>query len=1134
MLRVPLGNDVNVRWRINETDTNGASVPYNLEGHDLQVEIRIGLYVRTVTDFTVDGNLISFTYLGRDQKKYGPVTFWLIENAGKVGMHTLDKAGELELVDSTSKAGGASGSNNLAFQTLQLYSVLSVLEDSAIPETIARKTWVNGKLANYFTKTDADARYLQGVNWEDIGEKPSTLAGYGITDAKIQGGEVILGNGRIRPLTEHQSIAHLATKEEVGEKVDKVPGKSLSPEEFSSEEKSKLGGIASGAQVNVIEGIQKNGADLPITGKKVNIEVPTKTSDIQNDSDFTTNETVQGLLDVIRGKIPEQATSENQLADKAFVNSSVATNTANYISNNGQPFASLASLLAYAGAKTNNDYAFVVGVDAAGNTTYTRYKYNAATGRWAEEFVLNNSSFTAAQWGAIMSGITSALVEKLNALPTKTDLDAALGSKQGTISDLQEIRSGAQAGATAYQKPTTGIPNSDLSEETRNSLNKANTALQEHQNLDHLATKDELSSVANRTTSLEGSVEELLLGSHDHMAAAWAKEQMSPTAVKTAGDMSLVNFEFNLIDHNRNTDERSEPVGKLRRNNLLRFKDGSFAPVIGITAAMAAECMGNDLYLNGELYAASGAFDAESFYLTHCSWAAGQDGVVRLQHPVLRKGVADGDEVTHYLMPWETTSKDYSVMLGHDHQLYYMQNVEGTSGRVWNFITTAPKTWDGLGPVSVKPSAFSPSPVAVITDNGTRKSRCAFYAYDGESAVSGNGGAGDSGGFVTLLRNTGKTFPASSVMSQVTTMQYARNNNSDPSRNYPFAEGGWALYNLFVTWLEIKYGTRNLAGNGKFQSGISSNDACSSEATWRANGGVRCRPQGGDVWEYRAWSSAPSIVKKNANGEAPSNWSAFMNNYRPKEACMESQMAASFAVEAGVAEGVEFEMYGDTYTWASVPGTDNLEHGHMNAIIRSIRTGTFQAYNAAGESTTFEVEFCLRMSLYEGANLSGDIFRYWGGGLEIIGNCISNVGGHTGDPVDIFFEPDQLKWVTDTATSHNDGAAFVAESHYEKLASSLVKGNGYALADVPMTPWQVKNGAGFSQGMCHYCYTQNYWSTVIGARVRIGVRFAGIASNGYCAPHYVAAYSAAGNPDTHYGGSAQVLIGESAAAPQAQ
>lgn len=121
-------------------------------------------------------------------------------------------------------------------------------------------------------------------------------------------------------------------------------------------------------------------------------------------------------ITAIEGKIPSAASDQNQLADKSFVNSSVATNTANYISDNGEPFDSLADLEAYSGTLTNNDYAFVVGTDSAGNTTYTRYKYNATTGEWAEEYVLNNSSFTSTQWDAINSGITSGDVSKLTGL----------------------------------------------------------------------------------------------------------------------------------------------------------------------------------------------------------------------------------------------------------------------------------------------------------------------------------------------------------------------------------------------------------------------------------------------------------------------------------------------------------------------------------------------------------------------------------------------------------------------------------------------------------------------------------------------------------------------------------------------
>lgn len=101
--------------------------------------------------------------------------------------------------------------------------------------------------------------------------------------------------------------------------------------------------------------------------------------------------------------IPAAATSTNQLVDKNFVNSSIATNTAYFIGT----FNSVAELEAYSGTLTNNDYAFVATTDTAGNTLYDRYKYNSSTQDWAFEYELNNSSFTAAQWAAINSEITA-------------------------------------------------------------------------------------------------------------------------------------------------------------------------------------------------------------------------------------------------------------------------------------------------------------------------------------------------------------------------------------------------------------------------------------------------------------------------------------------------------------------------------------------------------------------------------------------------------------------------------------------------------------------------------------------------------------------------------------------------------
>lgn len=148
-----------------------------------------------------------------------------------------------------------------------------------------------------------------------------------------------------------------------------------------------------------------------------------------------------------------------------FVNSSVSTSTANFIGT----FNSVAELEAYSGTITNNDYAFVISTDSAGNTVYNRYKYNGSA--WGFEYALNNSSFTAAQWATIQSGLTASDKTKLDGIEAganKTVVDAnlsqtstnpvqnktinaALATKQDTIADLTDIRSGAAAGSTAVQ-----------------------------------------------------------------------------------------------------------------------------------------------------------------------------------------------------------------------------------------------------------------------------------------------------------------------------------------------------------------------------------------------------------------------------------------------------------------------------------------------------------------------------------------------------------------------------------------------------------------------------------------------------------------------------------------------------------
>lgn len=114
----------------------------------------------------------------------------------------------------------------------------------------------------------------------------------------------------------------------------------------------------------------------------------------------------KAAVNTIQALIPATASATNQLADKDFVNSSIATATAEFRGS----FTSLDELKATSG--NLNDYAFYLHTDNIGNKVVDRYKWTTAG--WIYEYTLNNSSFTAEQWAALNSAITATLVQSYN------------------------------------------------------------------------------------------------------------------------------------------------------------------------------------------------------------------------------------------------------------------------------------------------------------------------------------------------------------------------------------------------------------------------------------------------------------------------------------------------------------------------------------------------------------------------------------------------------------------------------------------------------------------------------------------------------------------------------------------------
>ncbi len=86
-------------------------------------------------------------------------------------------------------------------------------------------------------------------------------------------------------------------KGKLDEKQDKVAGKGLSTEDYTTAEKTKLSGIETGAEVNAINVIIVNGNAVPVANKTAALTLPTKVSDLTNDSNFQDEQQVEDKID---------------------------------------------------------------------------------------------------------------------------------------------------------------------------------------------------------------------------------------------------------------------------------------------------------------------------------------------------------------------------------------------------------------------------------------------------------------------------------------------------------------------------------------------------------------------------------------------------------------------------------------------------------------------------------------------------------------------------------------------------------------------------------------------------------------------------------------------------------------------
>lgn len=630
----------------------------------------------------------------------------------------------------------------------------------------------------------------------------------------------------------------------------------------------------------------------------------------------------------------------------------------------------------------------------------------------------------------------------------------------------------------------------------------------------------------NDIESLKESVGILETGSPFYVAA-YAQGTNDSVPLFSQGNPEICKkFDFFLLDTSDNAGEYTTPVGKLMKNNLLRFANGGYAPMVGITQAMHDECMTQAIYTKdaeGDTYSeayVAGAFDPDAQWeIDKALIAEGQEAT-----PLFK---LDGDAyvpVSHVLRPWETTETKYTVGIAAAQDLYLLDNVKGTSGRYWKGIFTEPRIWDGidLSKYKVARTAMGPCPMTTVVEDGVTKSRCFFYLYEAaHNNCKSNPGLIPNNPFY----NKDRHYPRTSDVQQVTNMNWGRANNADTTKSYPFAEGGWWVTNAHIIALELLAETRYLHQANLFGSGISSNDGTNA-TNFYTSGGARLRVKGDEAWLYKTFGASCAPYYYNANKGA-TDMSNLLTQYRPKEAAMESQLAASMATELGIAptESADalntFKFYGDTYYYMNVPGFAGLQDGDMNVKVYKVQTADVEGFNEAGEATTFEFEFVFRMSLFNGANLSGDIWAYNGGGLEMVGT--RETDAMTGHHVDVYLQPDQKQWHHDSTARKNIGETWDFEKTYLKVGEYETLGDSYTLERMSNSPVRIKKASNMSQGENYYMWDNCYWANK-GQRARMMSLFRCWSADATCSARTLDAGSGVLNANMTDGGSFQALI----------
>ena len=793
-------------------------------------------------------------------------------------------------------------------------------------------------------------------------------------------------------------------------------------------------------------------------------------------------------IDNIEKLIPQQATEQNQLADKEFVNSSISTATATYrgaynlvsdlslttSATEQQISAALATKMAGLSiTPDNNDYCFVQIPTADATPTQIarvdRYKYNGTA--WLLEYSLNNSGFTAAQWAALNSGITSGLVTKLSDLPTNSELTTLFGDKQDTISDLQTIREGAAAGATAYQKPSSGIPESDLDSPTQQKIDGAEQSSNKVTSLSGSSTDTQYPS-AKCTYDLIKSLQDVVAD----------LETIAEGYVRVAGSSSPA-LSYKSYKYHEQGGFGRESVFHLFYPCLIGTKmTGDDAQVGKILHILQKLDYGHDIYGNARL------IDGSEGDVMICN--------IEPYYRIIGKHTIDGTEYDVFLMSrnpftWQGIEAERVEKFGMAPDFCVNHTDTDNVVRMHSVYNPA---WNGsyTDPVGVTGKYV----YSVDAETGD-----IVETYDADATLLGGAGG---------LHSTDISLPNGE--------QYAMNNNPDTTKCVPFMNHTAAgVENMFALML-AEGGTFDAHNATLMGSGFSSNDGATAAADWEESGngaknGFRVKDKN-DTWKYYTLGGNVRFLFGESTG---TKYAAnCINSWRNPFHIMEAHRAVSYAIQNGVHELEWFVFEGNKYKYRSVNGFNGPAQGEMTCVVwKLFATKAGSAAVDPTDGTTSiagnRVELLVSVALFHGMTTQVSP-SWWTSGLIFTEDENQNY--------EAYMEREQEALIKSENGEISTSENFNFETLYKHVGSFTV-GEGYRKNysnDALMLPDSNSNktGGGLHTYVCGYNYFSGSAASANKKLVR-GFRRGNSASVSNLSPLTLLAFSAPSSTLTNLG-----------------